>query len=134
MTPPLTGDALKRLRHDLRTPINHILGYTEMLLEDGEGDAGGPIAKALQEIHAGGRTLLDWIQQTFGENLGSVSSGQLDAFEARLRPEAERLLRESESLTEILREEGRQEALSDIDRVSTAFRLLLSLVREMVRG
>jgi signal transduction histidine kinase len=36
MTPPLTGDTIKHLRHDLRTPINHILGYTEILLEDYE--------------------------------------------------------------------------------------------------
>ena len=25
------------LRHELRTPINHIVGYAEMLLEDSEG-------------------------------------------------------------------------------------------------
>ena len=25
---------LSRVRHELRTPINHILGYTEMLLEE----------------------------------------------------------------------------------------------------
>jgi signal transduction histidine kinase len=134
MTPPLTGDALKHLRHDLRTPINHILGYTEILLEDYEGDAGGRIEKALREIHAGGRALLDWIQGALGENFGSVSGEQLEAFEGRLRPEAGRLLRECESLAEILREKGSQEALSDIDRVSTAFRRLLALVRGMVCG
>ena len=132
MTPPLTGDALKHLRHDLRTPINHILGYTEILLEDYEDAAGVRIAMALREIHAGGRTLLDWIQGALGENFGSVSGGQIAAFEAMLRPEAERLLGASESLAEILREEGSQEALSDIDRVSTAFRRLLAMDREMV--
>ena len=134
MTPPLTGDALKHLRHDLRTPINHILGYTEILLEDYEDSGSDRIAKALREIHAGGRTLLDWIQGALGENFGSVSAGQLEAFEARLRPEAERLLGVSESLAEaLLRAQGSQEALSDIDRVSTAFRRLLALVGEMTR-
>ena len=34
MSAALSGDALKQLRHDLRTPINHILGYTDMLVED----------------------------------------------------------------------------------------------------
>src|ERR1017187_2444374 len=135
MTLPLTGEALKHLRHDLRTPINHILGYTEILLEEYEEGGSDGIAKALREIHAGGRTLLDWIQSALGENFGSVSGGQLEAFEARLRPEAERLLIASESLAEgLLLAQGSQEALSDIDRVSTAFRRLLALVRETVRG
>ena len=30
----LTVEAQAQLRHDLRTPLNHIIGYTEMLLED----------------------------------------------------------------------------------------------------
>ncbi|HEV2056301.1 MAG TPA: histidine kinase dimerization/phospho-acceptor domain-containing protein, partial [Methylomirabilota bacterium] len=29
--------AAAHLRHQLRTPLNHIIGYTEMLLEDAEG-------------------------------------------------------------------------------------------------
>ena len=28
---------LARIRHDLRTPINHIIGYSEILQEDAEG-------------------------------------------------------------------------------------------------
>ena len=133
MTPPLTGDTLKHLRHDLRTPINHILGYTEILLEEYEEGGKDRIAKALKEIHTGGRTLLDWIQGVLGETFGSVSGEQLVAFEAKFRPEAERLLRASESLAEnLLREQANEEALSDMERVSSAFRRLLSLVREMV--
>jgi signal transduction histidine kinase len=135
MTSPLTGDTLKHLRHDLRTPINHILGYTEILLEEYEESGNDRIAKALKEIHTGGRTLLDWIQGALGENFGSVSGEQLEAFEAKLRPEAERLLKASESLAEnLLREQAGEEALSDMERVSAAFRRLLALVREVVHG
>ncbi len=135
MIPPLTGDALKHLRHDLRTPINHILGYTEILLEDYQDRATDRTARALREIHSGGRTLLDWIQGAFGEAHGGVSGEQLEAFEAKLRPEAERLLRASESLAGYLQsEQASEEALSDSERVSSAFRRLLALVREMVHG
>jgi signal transduction histidine kinase len=96
MTPPFSGDAIKHLRHDLRTPINHILGYTEMLLEDYEGGGIDGAAQSLQEIHAGGRTLLDCIQGSLGETFGSVTAEQLEALRGRVHPEAERLLKLSE--------------------------------------
>ncbi|HLK65284.1 MAG TPA: response regulator [Bryobacteraceae bacterium] len=135
MTQALSGDALKHLRHDLRTPINHILGYTEILLEDFGESGGDQLPDTLREIHSGGRTLLEWIQQSLGESLGSVSGAQLQAFEAKLRPEAERLLRASEAVKESLHHlEGTQEALSDMERVASAFHRLLTLVRETVHG
>ena len=135
MIPPLTGDALKHLRHDLRTPINHILGYTEMLLEDYEDRKSDPVARGLGEIHAGGRRLLDWIQGALGETVGSISREQLEAFEARLRPEAERLLAASDGLASGFQQTPENDdAFTDMQRVSAALRRLLALSREMVHG
>ena len=42
MNEPLSREAASELRHELRTPVNHILGYAEMLREDatdGSADA-----------------------------------------------------------------------------------------------
>ena len=36
---------LGHLRHELHTPLNHIIGYSEMLLEDAAGD---PAAATLE--------------------------------------------------------------------------------------
>jgi len=106
-----------------------------MLLEDYEDIGVDGAAQSLQEIHAGGRTLLDWIQGSLGETFGSVTAEQLEAFRGRVHPEAERLLKLSEWLAEkIAREQGNAEALADIERVSSAFQRLLVLVREMVRS
>ena len=39
MSVALGRDAASELRHELRTPVNHILGYAEMLREDtADGD------------------------------------------------------------------------------------------------
>jgi hypothetical protein len=49
---------LRMVKHELRTPINHIVGYSEMLIED---LAGGPDAAGLstmQAILAAGKDLL----------------------------------------------------------------------------
>src|SRR5207245_1514001 len=51
------GALLAHMRHELRTPVNAILGYSEMLIEDEEPGSGGAVAD-LQKIQAAGHTLL----------------------------------------------------------------------------
>ncbi|MGH7088107.1 MAG: histidine kinase dimerization/phospho-acceptor domain-containing protein, partial [Stellaceae bacterium] len=55
---PTTPSALARLRHELHTPLNHIIGFAEMLLEDTEDAATVRIAPALQLVHDEARQLL----------------------------------------------------------------------------
>ncbi len=55
------SDALSRLRHDLKTPVNHILGYSE-LLEEELGDRGVSGLDDLQRIRQASKTLLDLIE------------------------------------------------------------------------
>src|SRR5690242_3350518 len=132
MTDPLSGEALAHLRHDLRTPINHILGYTEILLEDA-GDADlDEFSPALREMNAGGRQLLEWIQGALAESGSSVPFRQLEALEAKLRPRAEQLLRAAESLVAGFHERAAAEAEADMGRVSSALRRLLALLGQMI--
>ncbi|GAB4171784.1 MAG: SpoIIE family protein phosphatase [Terrimicrobiaceae bacterium] len=51
---------LAKLRHDLRTPVNHILGYSELLAEELE-DAGVPRPADLGKIEAAARKILELI-------------------------------------------------------------------------
>ena len=39
-------------RHDLRTPINAILGYSDLLLENAREEGNDPRAADLEKIHA----------------------------------------------------------------------------------
>jgi len=55
----LTREALAELRHDLRTPLNHVIGYTEMLLEDSADPR-------LEETLAAAREALGLINATLG--------------------------------------------------------------------
>lgn len=59
------GLDLSRMRHELRTPINHILGYCEMLLE--ESQLPPDTTEELRRIHAGGRELQLLIGRYFEE-------------------------------------------------------------------
>ncbi len=52
------------IRHDLRTPVNAIIGYSEMLLEDIEDELSNPlIAAELHDILNAGRRLLSLINE-----------------------------------------------------------------------
>ena len=54
------GALLAHMRHELRTPVNAILGYSEMLIED---QAAGPAKDDLRKVEAAGRNLLDLINE-----------------------------------------------------------------------
>ena len=53
------SDDPSHLRHELRTPVNHIVGYAELILED--GDVGEPLSEALTRLAAAGRESLSAI-------------------------------------------------------------------------
>jgi CheY-like chemotaxis protein/tRNA A-37 threonylcarbamoyl transferase component Bud32 len=62
----LTVEAQAQLRHDLRTPLNHIIGYTEMLLEDATGDALAERRRRLELALAAARHALELINAALG--------------------------------------------------------------------
>ncbi|HKR56615.1 MAG TPA: histidine kinase dimerization/phospho-acceptor domain-containing protein, partial [Gemmatimonadales bacterium] len=49
------------LRHDLRTPVNHIVGYAEMLIEDLEGPANATRRAELESTIEAARDALKMI-------------------------------------------------------------------------
>lgn len=55
------GDDLATLRHDLRTPLNHIIGYSEMLIEEAADKGAGSMLGDLQKIHQAARNLHEMV-------------------------------------------------------------------------
>ena len=68
MTKPtaISSDALSQLRHDLRTPVNQILGYSEMLQEDAEAAGHSTYVPDLQKIQFAARQLEGVIDEKLG--------------------------------------------------------------------
>lgn len=59
---PASGDeAVAALRHDLRTPLNQIIGYSELVAEDLEGEAHARTREDLAKIGRAARGLADLI-------------------------------------------------------------------------
>ncbi len=62
----LSNQALADARHSLRTPLNHIIGYSEMLIEEAEENHLERFAADLHKIHAAGKQLLGALDQFLG--------------------------------------------------------------------
>jgi phosphoserine phosphatase RsbU/P len=54
-----------RLIHDLRTPLHHILGYSEMLIEQAQEQGYVDFVADLQRTHTAGQQLLELITNSF---------------------------------------------------------------------
>lgn len=69
---------IANLSHELRTPMNTIIGYTEMLQEDVEDAGYIDIAPDLEKIHSAGKHLLSLINDVL--DLSKIEVGKMEVF------------------------------------------------------
>ena len=75
---------LSRMKHELFTPLNAIIGYCEMLIEDARDLGKDSFVSDLQKIHAAGKKAHALIEEI-------VNSGRMEAGTTGLDPEASRM-------------------------------------------
>ncbi len=111
-------DPAAQLRHDLRTPLNHIIGYAEMLLEELEGRDKPELVTGLAALRADARQLLGLLNEVLAR--GRAGSADLAAARDTLGPQLERIRSAGEALRRQAAEEGSGSLLPDLDRVRSA--------------
>ncbi len=79
------------LRHDLRTPVNHIVGYAEMLIEDLEGPEHAGQREALEQTVAAARDALEAISLVLAPTRDAIEPAELDGLYARLETPQRRI-------------------------------------------
>jgi len=94
----LTVQALSELRHELRTPINQIIGYCEMLLEDAAAAEHAARRAALEEALAAVRDALTTIDRGLPAGRSDVRPADAEALSDTLRVPREKILHATESL------------------------------------
>ncbi len=77
------------LKHELRTPINHIMGYSEMLIEDMADGTDLAARSAMTAVHEAGKELLALVNAGF-ESANSPESCVSPDVLATLRSAVER--------------------------------------------
>lgn len=113
------------MRHELRTPINHILGYCEMMLE--EGDLPNAFQADLQKIHASGRELQSLISQYLDDEK-FFKPRDLQKLYHELRTPVNHIIGYGELLIEIAGENQKPQHVSDLGKIQQAARNWLALM------
>src|SRR5215471_2754055 len=119
---------LSKIRHDLRTPINHILGYCEMLQEDHQLPE--DFAPDLAKIHAGGKQLLALIADYFDEETFETMRGDVQRLCHDLRTPVNQIIGYSEMLQELAEDLNCSKYIPDLRKIREAAALWLGLMEE----
>src|SRR6266850_36388 len=89
---------LAKIRHDLRTPINHIIGFSEILIEEAQGKAPEPFLRDLQRIRGGGDRLLALLNEHLNEDVFPLEKPDLHQLCHELRTPVNHIIGYSELL------------------------------------
>lgn len=93
---------LRELHAELRTPLNHVVGYTEMLLEQAEAGRGELLVADLQRIHAAAREFLQRVEQWLTPEMLQATRSPGPAVVSTIRPTALALARPEVTLPKTL--------------------------------
>ena len=118
------------LKHDLRTPLNHIIGYCEMLLEEAADLPQQTFVADLERIHFAGRRLLNVINDLFDPVKSAAYKSDPNLVHHEIRTPLNQIIGYAEMLQEEARERGAAAFVADFEKILTAARELLRLVVE----
>jgi DNA-binding response OmpR family regulator len=118
---------LSELRHNVRSPLNHVLGYSEMLIEVASEVRNAAALEALRQIHSTARAALSDINEALA-NRDEVDASEVEALCGKIQPRVKRIehcverLRAGASLSE--------EWEGDLERIEEAARSVLPWLGE----
>jgi CheY-like chemotaxis protein/class 3 adenylate cyclase len=130
-TPP-TGEAahidiLASLRHSLRTPLNQILGYSELLLEDASGLMGEEFVTDLNKIHTAGGQLLSLITEAMAPWKAEEGTIDFDSMRVEMRTPLNLIIGYAELCEEVVEESGQPQLMGDLKKIVGSAKDLLTL-------
>jgi class 3 adenylate cyclase/CheY-like chemotaxis protein len=121
----LKNETLSEARHNLRTPINHILGYSEMLMEDAEDQGKLQLLDDFRQIVEDGKLALAIIN-------GALTPATNEVCEPELRAMHDALLAPVNQILARVRRFEPQLASPDLVKIRTAAERLLTMSSEIL--
>jgi signal transduction histidine kinase/DNA-binding response OmpR family regulator len=126
----MSKTTLSHIRHELRTPINHIIGYSEMLQEEAEDRGCEYFIPEFQKITEMGQQLLALVNE--GLDASAVNTGQsgLVYLHEHFRKPVKQIIRCTEALRESAQGPGQSMIINDLQKIRTAAAKLMDLTND----
>ena len=119
---------LSNLRHDLRTPVGHVIGYSEMIEEDLDEEGLKAHAHDLQAIQNAGQRILALIDDFLGPAKNSPDEIAFEEAQYQMRLQLNHIGGYTEMLREDAVEDGNEDLIADLDKISTAEKNIVSKI------
>jgi len=125
---------LAKIRHDLRTTVNHIIGYSEMLLEEAPARVPESFLLDLRRIRHGGEQLLVLVNQHFNDRAFPNTAPDLHQLCHELRIPVNHIIGYSELLMDQCVESSWDDFHADLAKINLAAKSWLSLMEDHLLG
>jgi signal transduction histidine kinase len=122
----MNAENLRKLKHELRTPVNHILGYSDLLLETADDTDDHETAGLAKGLNACGKMLAKLLEKSLMSPSGEMDDRQMGALRESIRPTVKQILQ----MLATHSTQSRGNLQGDLDRIRRAADQLLTLVGE----
>lgn len=122
---------LSNLRHDLRTPVGHVIGYAEMIEEDLDEEGLKAHAHDLQAIQNAGQRILALIDDFFNVSKESAEQIRFDEAQYQMRLQLNHISGYTEMLREDAVDDGHNELVKDLDQIARAEKKIVAMIESI---
>jgi CheY-like chemotaxis protein len=118
---------LSKLRHDIRTPVGHIIGYAEMIEEDLPPELLNTFSGDLQAIQNAGHKMLAHVEEFLGATTKSLDEINVSDAQFQFRVQLNHINGYAEIIFEEAMELGDEGLISDLQHITEAGQAALKL-------
>ncbi len=129
----MTRESLQYLRHELRTYLNHILGYSEILLEDLKENPRPELTPDVENIYRESKNIHRAFLDSFYLDGAPIVSFDTAAFRRNLFGPLYILLGLSQRLKKLCEDEHADYLLDDVLKISDSGRKILELIDQELK-
>jgi adenylate cyclase len=125
---------LNHLRHELHTPLNHIIGYSEMLLESAAEGSLAAMEPRLRDLHGHAHQLMLLVDEVLGPARRESNELDLHSLSEQASAPIDSIIATTGELKLRAHELGAAEAGQDLERIALAAQTLRAMIVDGVNA
>lgn len=116
------------LSHDLRTPLNHIIGYSELMAEEAEDGGQQALVESLQSVRLIGKQLLALLNDTFSTLKSGPPLMRLRKVRTDLMMMADQVTAHTDALAKQIQQPEYSTFVADLHKIAAAVETFKGLI------